>query len=159
LEETCHVNQFEWVKVYGAAASDHAGQVRLSVQGASELNEVIAENVEVKPGQSVQVACLTLDSLIETEQLTSVDFLKLDAEGHEINVLRGAQQLLAKFAPVILYENIAGSQGSNVEVAHFLIEQGYQLNVYQPYLQQLTTINSLNDLEGQLNIVATPRSL
>jgi FkbM family methyltransferase len=159
LEETCRVNQFDWVKVYGAAASDRTGNLRLSLHGASELNEVIAEDVEVKPGQSVEVECLTLDSLIGTEQLTTVDFLKLDAEGHEINVLRGARQLLAEFCPVVLYENIAGSQGSNVEVAQFLIEHGYQLNVYQPYLQQLTVLNSLNELGGQLNIVATPRSL
>jgi FkbM family methyltransferase len=158
LEETCRANQFDWVRVYGAAASDRTGKVRLSIQGASELNEVIAENVEVKPGQSVEVSCLILDSLIDTEQFTSVDFLKLDAEGHEINVLRGAQRLLAEFSPVILYENIAGSQGSNVEVAHFLIEQGYQLNVYQPYLQQLTILDSLEGLRGQLNIVATPIS-
>jgi FkbM family methyltransferase len=159
LKETCRVNEFDWVKVYGAAASDRAGQIRLSVCGASELNEVIAEDVAVEPGQAVEVACLTLDSLIDTEQLTAVDFLKLDAEGHEINVLRGAQRLLAEFSPVILYENIAGAQGSNVEVAQFLIEHGYQLNVYQPYLQQLTALDSLNELGGQLNIVAMPRSL
>lgn len=161
LEETCRVNQFDWVKVYGAAASDRTGSVRLSIQGASELNEVIADDVEVKPGQSVEVACVTLDSLMDTEQLTAVDFLKLDAKGHEINVLRGAQRLLAEFSPVILYENIAGSQGqgSNVEVAQFLIEHGYQLNVYQPYLQQLTALDSLNELAGQLNIVAMPSSL
>jgi FkbM family methyltransferase len=159
LKETCRVNQFDWVKVYGAAASDRTGRVRLSIQGASELNEVIAEDVEVNPEQSVEVSCLTLDDLIDAEHLTTVNFLKLDAEGHEINVLRGAQRLLADFSPVILYENIAGSQGSNVEVAQFLVEHGYRLNVYQPYLQQLTALDSLNELGGQLNIVATPRSL
>jgi FkbM family methyltransferase len=157
LQETCRVNQLDWVQVYGAAASDQAGNIRLSIHGASELNEVIAEDVEVAPGQAVEVRCLTLDSLIETEQLMAVDFLKLDAEGHEINVLHGAKRLLKEFSPIILYENIAGSQGNNVGVAEFLLEQGYQLNVYQPYLQQLIALNSLEELGGQLNIVATPR--
>ncbi|WP_404787614.1 FkbM family methyltransferase [Altericista sp. CCNU0014] len=156
LEETCRVNQFDWVRVYGAAASDRTGSIRLSIYGASELNEVIADDAEVVSGQVVEVPCLTLDSLIETEQMSAVNFLKLDAEGHEISVLRGAQRLLAEFSPIILYENIAGSQGSNMEVARFLVEQGYELNIYQPYLQQLIKLESLDALEGQLNVVATP---
>ncbi len=158
LKETCRVNQLDWVQVYGAAASDRTGTIRLAVQGASELNEVVADDVEVASGQVVEVPCLTLDSLIETESLTSVDFLKLDAEGHELNVLQGARQLLKTFAPVILYENIAGAQGSNLEVAEFLVQQGYELNIYQPYLKQLVPLNSLAELGGQLNIVATPKA-
>ncbi len=158
LQETCRVNQLDWVRVYGAAASDRTGNIRLAVQGASELNEVVADDVEVAAGQVVEVPCLTLDSLIENESLTSVDFLKLDAEGHELNVLQGALQLLKTFAPVILYENIAGAQGSNLVVAEFLMQQGYELNIYQPYLKQLVPLNSLTEVKGQLNLVATPKA-
>lgn len=155
LEETCRVNQFDWVKVYGAAASDRTGQVRLSVQGASELNEVIADDADAL-GQYVEVPCLTLDSLVEQEQLEAVHFMKLDAEGHEINVLRGCQRIMETFSPVILYENIAGGQGNNLEVAEFLTQHGYQLHFYQPYFNQLIPLKSLDDLNGQLNIVAMP---
>jgi FkbM family methyltransferase len=159
LKETCRVNQLDWVKVYGAAASDQSGTVHLSIQGASELNEVVAGDREtLPPGQYVDVPCLTLDSLIEQENLQNVHILKLDAEGHEINVLRGCDRILSEFAPVILYENVAGSQGINLEVANFLIQNNYQLHVYRPYLQQIVTLNSLDDLNGQLNIVATPKT-
>lgn len=156
LQETCRVNQFDWVRVYGAAASDRSGNIRLSIQGSSELNEVIADDAQATPGKYVEVPCLTLDSLIDREDLKSVDLLKLDAEGHEINVLQGSSRLLKEFAPIILYENIAGAQGSNVEVANFLIQQGYQLNVYQPYLDRLVELSALDELGGRLNIVAKP---
>jgi FkbM family methyltransferase len=160
LEETCRVNQFDWVKVYGAAASDRTGNVRLSIQGASELNEIIADDeVTASSAQYIEVPCLTLDSLIEKENLRAVDIMKLDAEGHEINVLRGCQHLLEKFQPVILYENIAGGQGNNLEVAEFLTQNGYQLHIYQPYLNQLTPLTSMNELDGQLNIIAIPKSI
>jgi FkbM family methyltransferase len=159
LKETCRVNQLDWVKVYGAAASDRNGTVHLSLQGASELNEVVAGDGEtLPPGQYVDVPCLTLDSLIEQEKLQNVHILKLDAEGHEINVLRGCDLILSEFAPIILYENVAGSQGINLEVANFLIQNNYQLHVYRPYLQQLVMLNSLDELNGQLNIVATPKT-
>jgi FkbM family methyltransferase len=160
LEETCRVNQFDWVKVYGAAASDRMGNVRLSIQGASELNEVIADDAVTSSSvQSIEVPCLTLDSLIKQENLQTVDIIKLDAEGHEINVLKGGQGLLEKFSPVVLYENIAGGQGNNLEVAEFLIQKGYQLHIYQPYLSQLTPLTSMNELNGQLNIIAIPKSI
>jgi FkbM family methyltransferase len=159
LEETCRVNQLDWVSVYGAAASDRTGKIRLSIQGASELNEVIADDDATLPsGQYVEVPCLTLDSLIEQEQLKAVHFMKLDAEGHEINVLQGGQRILEAFSPVILYENIAGVQGNNLEVAEFLTQHGYQLHFYKPYVNQLIPLNSLDELNGQLNIVATPQS-
>jgi FkbM family methyltransferase len=159
LEETCRVNQFDWVHVYGAAASDRTGSIRLSIQGASELNEVIADDDATLPaGQYVEVPSLTLDSLIEQEQLETVHFMKLDAEGHEINVLQGCRQILEAFSPVILYENIAGGQGNNLEVAEFLTQHGYVLHFYQPYFNQLIPLKSLDDLNGQLNIVAMPES-
>jgi Methyltransferase FkbM domain len=124
------------------------------------LNEVIADDaVSSSSAKYIEVPCLTLDSLIEQEDLQSVDIMKLDAEGHEINVLKGCQSLLEKFQPVILYENIAGGQGNNLEVAEFLTRNGYQLHIYQPYLNQLTSLTSMNELDGQLNIIAMPKSI
>jgi FkbM family methyltransferase len=160
LEETCRINQFDWVRIYGAAASDRGGTIRLSIRGASELNEVIPDNAAtLTAGQYTEVSCLTLDSLVEQEQLQSIDIMKLDAEGHEINVLWGSKKILTEFLPIILYENIAGGQSNNVEVAEFLIENGYQLYVYQPYLGQLIPLNLISDISGQLNIIAMPKTL
>jgi FkbM family methyltransferase len=157
LRETCRVNQLDWVKVYGVAASDRNGTVHLSLQGASELNEVVAGDQEsLPPGQYVDVSCLTLDSLIEEEKLQTVDILKLDAEGHEINVLRGCDRILSEFGPLVLYENVAGSQGSNYAVADFLQKKGYRLHSYQPFMQQLIPLNSNEELNGNLNIIAVP---
>jgi FkbM family methyltransferase len=156
LQETCRLNQLDWVKVYGAAASDQSGTVHLCVQGASELNEVVGDDRETLPlGQYVDVPCLTLDSLIEKEKLQAVHILKLDAEGHEINVLRGCEKLLDKFSPVILYENIAGNSMENREIATLLQNRGYDIFFYKPFIHKLEPIKADVDLKGKLNIVAT----
>ena len=83
--------------------------------------------------------------------------LKIDAEGHEIQVLEGANRLLADFKPGIIYENIAGSQGDNFPVAQFLTDKGYNLFRYRPYLQELIPLDSIDDLQGNLNIIALPK--
>jgi Methyltransferase FkbM domain len=144
------------VKIWAGAASDRTGKVRLALRSSSELNEVIDDDSEDSPGNSEQVDCFSLDDLVEQEGLTQVNWLKIDAEGHEMKVLQGSDRLLQKFSPCILYENIAGTQNSNTAVAEYLQSKGYQLYRYQPYLQTLIPLQSLQDLQGNLNIIALP---
>ncbi|MBK4732136.1 FkbM family methyltransferase [Oxynema sp. CENA135] len=155
LQETCRIDRLDWVKVVAAAASDRPGTARLSLYSASELNQLVADDSSaLQPGDFEEVECLTLDSLIEAEQLQQVDFLKIDAEGHELSVLRGATRILSEFKPIILYENIAGSKGSNLPVAKYLREHGYHLFYYKPYVNDLESIESAEEFNHQLNIIA-----
>jgi FkbM family methyltransferase len=50
------------------------------------------------------VECTTLDLFAESEGLSRLDVLKIDVEGLEVAVLRGASRTLAHFRPVILIE-------------------------------------------------------
>jgi FkbM family methyltransferase len=160
LNETCRVNQLDWVKVCAGAASDRNGSAKLSLSSASELNELISEEEgQTRDASSFEeVECFTLDSLIEKHGVSRVDFLKIDAEGHELQVLKGSDRLLTEFAPIILYENIAGSQGSNLPVADYLRSIGYRLFRYQPYLQKLIPVDVNADFQGSLNVIALPPS-
>jgi FkbM family methyltransferase len=155
LQETVRINQFDQVTVCAGAASDRNSTVKLAIQGASELNEVITGDAPTT-GEFEEVACFTLDSLVEAEQLSRVDYLKIDAEGHEMQVLLGSDRILREFKPVILYENIAGSKGSNLPVAEYLLSKGYALFRYQPYLNHLIPASSAEELQGNLNIIALP---
>ncbi len=155
LQETRRINHLPWVTVCAGAASDRQGTAQLALRSASELNEVIVGEGDGS-GNSESVACFTLDSLVVTEHLDRVDFLKIDAEGHELAVLKGSDRILTEFKPVILYENIAGRQGSNLPVAEYLQAQEYRLFRYQPYLRQLMAIESREALHDALNIIALP---
>lgn len=158
LEETCRINQLSQVKVCRGAASDISGTVRLSLHAASELNEIVDAENNMQPGTFEEVSCFTLDSLVVQENLSQVDFLKIDAEGHELKVLEGCSQILNDFKPVIMYENIAASQGSNLPVAEFLIRNGYELFKYKPYVRVLIPLTTLEEVHGNLNIIALPKS-
>lgn len=157
LNETCRVNQLDWVKVCAGAASDRNGKAKLSINSASELNELIPEEKPRDNSIFEEVDCFTLDSLIDKYEVNRVDFLKIDAEGHELQVLRGSNRILTEFAPIILYENIAGSQGSNLPVADFLRSIGYQLFRYQPYFQKLISVDMNSDFRDSLNVIALPQ--
>ena len=156
LKETIRLNDLSQVEVCHGAASDRSGLLKLSLRASSELNEIT--EAELPEGTYEEVKSFTLDSLIESLQLTRIDFLKIDAEGHEVPVLQGSDRILREFRPVILYENIAGSQGSNLPVAELLLRNSYQLFTYQPYVQQLLPVSQLEDLSGSLNVIAVPQN-
>ncbi|HEY9696862.1 MAG TPA: FkbM family methyltransferase [Trichocoleus sp.] len=155
LEETKRINQLNQVTICAGAASDRVSKARLSLHSASELNEVITEETP-QSGDFEEIDCFSLDSLIDQENLQRVDWLKIDAEGHEMKVLAGSDRLLRQFQPGILYENVAASSGDNTPVAEYLMSIGYRLFRYQPYLQTLIPIHAIEELQGSLNIVALP---
>jgi len=59
---------------------------------------------------------MTLDALIKAEGVQRIDLIKLDVDGYEIEVLRGASYVLNEFAPAIIFEH----------APYTLVEKGYE---------------------------------
>lgn len=103
-----------------AAASDRIGSVTIEV--AEQPGHAHVTDKPVQHGQTVPT--LTLDSL----RLERVDFLKVDVEGHESQVLRGAEALIAAHQPFVFLESwSSASQPERMfEPLQFLIDRGYR---------------------------------
>jgi FkbM family methyltransferase len=71
---------------------DEEGSVRASLypKGYSHTN------THLDKSQSIQL--ITIDSFCIENHIQQIDFLKIDVEGHEIEVLKGANQMLAQGA-------------------------------------------------------------
>ncbi len=50
-------------------------------------------------GESATIETITIDSLVERESLSKVDFIKMDIEGAETAALHGAERTLKRFRP------------------------------------------------------------
>jgi len=86
-------------EVVQAAASDHDGTARLWLPPGGRGAEGTA-SLEHASGRPVTVPRVTIDGL----RLADVRFIKIDVEGHEAAVLRGAEATIRRDAPVLVLE-------------------------------------------------------
>ena len=93
-----------WKGVYlvEKACSDHAGKGRLSVESAgSGCNSLAAQLWD--NGEDVELT--TVDCYCRQQSIPHINFLKIDAEGHDFNVLLGAESMLqGRHVDVIQFE-------------------------------------------------------
>lgn len=82
------------------AVGDAAGEVVITT-GAQSANYVLSGQTKARIGEE-RVSVVTLDELLADEPC--IDFIKVDVEGLELNVMRGARQTLARHAPAVLLE-------------------------------------------------------
>lgn len=45
---------------------------------------------------------VTIDSFVEEHKIEKVDFIKMDTEGYERNIIMGAAKTIRRFSPVIV---------------------------------------------------------
>ncbi|MFE7072372.1 FkbM family methyltransferase [Streptomyces sp. NPDC057620] len=110
------------VQVVRAAASDRSGTARLWLppgdQGDRGVSSLVRRDIHAR---ALDVPCLTLDSL----NLHDVGFIKIDVDGSELAVLRGAGTLLGRDRPALFIELEARIQPVDTVVRH-LSERGYE---------------------------------
>jgi FkbM family methyltransferase len=137
LQENVNLNQFRQISVVEGAISDRVGTGTFylnSNQESSEGNSLIEAAVS---SGSVQITCpqTTLDAEMTRLNLKQVDVLKIDVEGNEVKVLRGARQLLTTFAPQILLEvnphTLEAGGSSSAELYQELEQNGYSWRIVE----------------------------
>ncbi len=77
----------------------------LFIEGSGPATRVSPQS---KNPEASRIKTLSIDSLVEREQLDRLDFIKMDIEGAELEALRGAEAALRRFKPklaITVYHN------------------------------------------------------
>ena len=85
------------IEVFEAAVSDRQGEAHFDL-GASTAMGHLADSGEIR------VQMVTLDRMLERGELRPPDYMKVDVEGAEFEVLSGASHILKEFRPVLFLD-------------------------------------------------------
>jgi FkbM family methyltransferase len=140
-------NNLTNLELIRSALSSARGTARLSIQENSELNELVRGSQPA--GATETVSCVTLDDSMATHGWKDIDFIKLDAEGEETNILRAGRQFLAAESPLILYEIKAGAT-LNLDLVERFSELGYRSYRLVRGIDLLVPVDSQEPVDGYL---------
>jgi FkbM family methyltransferase len=119
------------------AVAAHDGEVSFQANPVDRATTHIVSENQYKSLSSqspaVQVSCVTLDSFIESHSIENVGLLKVDVEGYEEVVFRGAGRLLSSGSAKTVYYEVCPELTSRAGFApdapsRQLIAHGYKLH-------------------------------
>ena len=135
------------VKVFDTALSDQKGEKTFTLfvdrPAFSGFNKRSAENNYVTQSLVVQVD--RLDNIID--QSINIDIIKIDVEGAEMEVLKGAERILKSSKPIILFE--FGMGGADVYdttpemIYDYLTDCGLVLSTLEQFLKNRQPFNRI----------------
>jgi len=123
LYKNIEQNNLSKVEVLPFAASDKSGFLKVDKQSALHAYS----RRDINEGE-FEVSCMTIDEL----KLAKVKLIKIDVDGHELQVLNGAVETIKRCRPIIYIENEIAEKREAL-VAWF-IDHGYRLYWHRPYL-------------------------
>jgi FkbM family methyltransferase len=106
LTRNCMLNEIDNVSVHQVAVADYSGVTTMSMPDRANwgLSTIGATPLRFKPMITRAVPVITLDAFVEQHNIPRVHFMKLDTEGSEYYILRGAQRMLERDHPIIIME-------------------------------------------------------
>jgi FkbM family methyltransferase len=102
LEQSIAANNFTQIVLERSALSRDCGTAQLTINDNSELNALVRGEGSGSASETVRL--VTLDDCLQRYGWKQIDFLKIDAEGEEANIIEGGRRFLAEQSPLILYE-------------------------------------------------------
>lgn len=147
LGESIAINKLKNITLVHAGLSDHSGTATLSLHGNAELNEVLKESQGDGDQETIQL--FSLDDCMGKFDWKNVDFLKLDAEGCEIDIIDGGKEFFTTHSPLVMYE-VKHASAWNFKIVEKFRSLGYDSYKLIPNLNVLVPFNPDQNIDPVL---------
>lgn len=147
LAASIKANDISQVILERSALSSTPGTAQLSLNDNSELNALVHGAQPTNSSETVPLT--TLDACLEKFGWQDIDFMKIDAEGEEANILMGGKRFFAELSPLVEYEIKAGTD-LHLELVHQFAKLGYSSFRLVPGLDLLVPFDTEAQADGYL---------
>jgi len=160
LEKNCKLNRLKNAKLEKLALDSAAGldYLHLNHDVYTSAASILQENLN---GKKYEIQKTTLDNYFDDNNIKSVDLIKIDVEGLELRILKGAKRVLIKHSPILLMEALTTesleSQKSFMRTLNYLDPlqvkgDGYDSNNWVWFTAK--DLSKLTKINNYLNIVS-----
>lgn len=141
LRKNIALNKIEnKVEIFDCALGSTSGSVNFTSLKDSE-NQIVVQ----KSDSTVKVKICCLDELLETPP----QLIKIDTEGFEYNVLKGAERIISDSRQKVILIEINGHVeyygNTDADVHNYLLAHGYKIYSYSPEKRELYQVDSYKD--------------
>jgi FkbM family methyltransferase len=113
-------------------------------------------NAGLLAGQGQPVEVTTLDQLAQDLTLERLDFVKIDVEGMEYEVMKGGKAVIVRFRPILYYETLESfRQGRGFDLYNQIFDLLHGLQYRQFCILPGGKLSEVHDL----NILNSPNTL
>lgn len=137
LQRSIELNDYTNIRVLQVALSDRDGTANLQIGSTSGSHTLSPEFTGLR---TVAVPTRTLDGVVAEQQLGSVDMIKIDVQGLELAVLRGASQTLRANPGIILLLDLPKQSEKRRAIGEYLAPFGF---TYFPDCDELAPTRDL----------------
>lgn len=125
LESSAKLNHLHQLEVVRQAVGASQGEARLYIDRNSELSQLVQGNTDYNM-PTINVERTSLDEwAVEVDIQGPISFIKMDAEGQELEIIKGAKKLLREQDPIILFE-VKHGEDLHLELVEAFAEYGYK---------------------------------
>jgi FkbM family methyltransferase len=100
-----NTREYDNVECYKIGFGSEIDEKEILIRQWNPGYSTIQDSPIERPHQSFdlkeKIEILTLDSFVEEKNLGKIDFIKIDVEGYEIEVLKGGIETIKKFRPIL----------------------------------------------------------
>jgi FkbM family methyltransferase len=152
-----HFTRARWEPV---ALSDTSGEAKFYVSRSSFLSSFDRQNAE-REGDAVEIVVpmRSLDSYLEELQATADELIvKIDVEGHEMQVLAGARHVMSHYRPAVMIELLKQREARCKAWDWFEAMSYICLGIFDEPVLRLCPLQSVDELVsfGEINFIFMP---
>lgn len=120
LNKHIKINNIDNIEVIDAAVSDQSGEAHFDLGASSAMGHLSESG-------GIQVRMVVLDDILAAGELRPPDYMKVDVEGAEFEALKGAQNLLKQYHPVLFLDT--HQREAHLPTVELLQQLGYEFEI------------------------------
>jgi FkbM family methyltransferase len=153
LKKNIELQNMSNTEVYNFACGNENGEIEFLVSDRSNWSRVATDKfIDAPPDailQTIKVPVKTIDFLIQEKSLPRLDFIRMDVEGYEINIVEGMHKTLEKFKPLLHMEIHLFLLGipETKKLLQNIQKHGYEILYYIPREMDVPILGTENDVK------------